>query len=253
MINLQDRTGWKDGARCQAIEELQRQDEANKAISVLSLSCDGEFYHQEGVFENLTSAERFKEELFNRMTEPNCGVLFPHPSVPTMSSDIREIIDVVHRSLYAGRNRLPKNQRLEFIDLIQLLLMLRVIGQIHPDIIFVSCKDGIDITLPALAGLFAFLKIFNKRMVSEDEMQWLATSLLGIPLIERDRLLFADRYGRLTSLIRFLESSANEDVGLSAQAMRDGVINFLPQEIAYAALLPSSGHQMTYFERRYSM
>ncbi len=248
VLNLQERTGWKDGARCQAIEELQREEEGRSAVSVFSLSCDGDFYRQEGSYEAMSSAEKFKEELVNHLTEPSRGVQFPRAHPTPSIADIRELIDVLHTSLYGGRNRLPKAQRLEWIDLMHLLLMLKVIEQTRPSIIFVSCKDGLDSTLPAIAGLFSFLKVLNRRLSSEEEMAWLGTMLLGIPLIERDRLLFADRYSRLTSLVRLLESGCQEGTGILDPAVQEAITKFLPQESSFAAMVPASGRQPTHFD-----
>ncbi len=251
VINLQDRTGWKDGARCQAIEELQRQTETNTLISVFSLCRDGDFYRQEGIYEKQTSAEKFKEELFSALTDPGRGVLLPLTPAFEVVTELKVLIDALHLSLFAGRNVLAKAQRCEFIELVHLLLMLRVIEQTHPDSIFISCKDGLDISLSAIAELFSLLKILNQRLSSEDEKNWLAAMLLGLPLIERDRLLFADRYTKMTAFIRFLEGEAQEENGLFEQKALDAIVKFLPQEIAFAAMLPASGHQPTYFDRRY--
>jgi hypothetical protein len=253
LINLQDRTGWKDGARCQAIEELQRKDDENTMLSVFSLCCDGEFYQQEGVYEEKSSAKEFKRELLEHMTEPNCGILFPRTTQMSIGREIEELIEQLHKSLYGGRNVLTQEQRIEFIDLLHVLLLLRVIEETRPDMIFISCKDGLDSTLPAISNLFCFLKLFNQRPSSGEEKDWLAAVLLGIPLIERDRLLFASRYNRMTSLVRFLEIETQEEGGLLDTAAKDAVLKFLPQEIAFAAMIPASGHQTTYFERRYSM
>jgi hypothetical protein len=214
----------------------------NKTVSVFSLSCDGDFYTQEGAYESISSADRFLEELLDHMTEPSRGVLFPRTPGVKIDAELKELIDVLHKSIYSGRNVLTKAQRLEFIDLIHALLMLRVIEQTHPEIIFISCKDGLDTTLPAISTLFSFLKLFNRRPSSEEEVDWLGGMLLGLPLIERDRLLFADRYTRMTSFIRFLEKQTQEESGLIDTQAVNAIVKFLPQEIAFAAMLPASRH-----------
>jgi len=251
VINLQDRTGWKEGARCQAIEELQRKDVMNKTISVFTMCCDGDFYQQDEAYESISSAQRFKETLLDHLTAPNRGVLFPR--TPDVKADIgiKELIDVLHKALYSGRNVLTKEQRCEFIDLVYVFLMLRVIEETHPEIIFISSKDGLDTALPACATLFAFLKLFNRRSSSEEEIDWLSGMLLGLPLVERDRLIFADRVSRMTSFIRFLERETQEEGGLIDTETVDAIMKYLPQEIALSAMLPASGHQPTYFDRRY--
>jgi len=77
--------------------------------------------------------------------------------------------------------------------------------------------------------------------------------LLGLPLVERDRLLFTERYRRMTSFARFLEEELQEEKQAVEPAKTDCIIRFLPQEIAFSALLTAVGHQPTYFDRKYSI
>jgi hypothetical protein len=253
VINLQDRTGWKAGARCQAIEELQGSNGVNRPVSVFSLCSDGDFYNQEGRYDSQSSAQQFKEDLLEHIVDPDQGTLFPKLPEMKIDGEARDLIDRLHSTLYSGRNVLSKGQRIEFIDLVYVILMLRVIEETHPEIVFVSCKDGLDISLPAIANLFIFLKLFNRRTTSEEESDWLASMLLGLPLVERDRLLFTERYRRMTSFARFLEEELQEEKQAVEPAKTDCIIRFLPQEIAFSALLTAVGHQPTYFDRKYSI
>lgn len=250
IVNLQDRTGWKDGARCQAIEELSRDDEMKKSISILSLPCDGDFYLQEGSYEDLSNADQFKEELLDHMTEPARGVLFPRTFGPKVGGELKELIDALHVAMFGGAKELSQAERHEFIDLIHVLLILRAVEEVHPDIIFICSKDSIDRTLVTIGNLFSFLKLINHRPSSNEEKDWLGATVLGLPLLHRDRLLFANRYTRMTTFIRFLEEIAEGEDETRYRTTLNVLSKFLPQEILLAAMLPASGHQPTYLERR---
>ena len=230
LINVQDRTNWKDWARCKAIEELQEQG----AVSVVSWANDSDWYRQEGVYESLTSAEQFKQELMDQIKNTH----LPQSMRGTIERDLLVLFDCIHKSLYGGRNVLSKAQRLEWIGLVTTLLFLRAIGETNPSTIFVSCKDGLDGSLSTIASLFAFLKLFNQRTSSEEDIEWLGAMLSCLPLMERDRLPFVDRYSRMTSYIRFLEGLFRDE-SEATLAIKKAVTAFLPKDEASAAMLPA--------------
>lgn len=236
IINLQDRTGWRDGARCQAIEGLQASDEIGSKVFVLTIARDGEWYRQEGTFETLSSAKRFKEILVEQILgetvrQPK-GIDLPRES-------LKNLIDVLHATIYGGRNTLTRTMRCELIDLVHIFLILRAVEETRPGCLLVCCKDGVDITGTAIGGLFSFLKFFNRRLFSEEERDWLGTALFGLPLIERERLLFPDRYSRMINLIKVLEGAAADGGALTDPSVLRRVAEFLPHESFSAALLPS--------------
>ena len=45
-LNLQDRSSWREFARCKALEELQEVEDFDKRITCATLAIDTEFYHQ---------------------------------------------------------------------------------------------------------------------------------------------------------------------------------------------------------------
>jgi hypothetical protein len=235
IINLQDGTGWRDGARCQAIEGLQASDEIGSKVRVLTIAKDGEWYQQEGEFEGFSSAKHFKEVLVEQIL----GETVRQPEGVHLSKEsLRHLVDTLHAAMYGGRN-LTRTMRCELIDLVHIFLILRAIEETRPGCVLVCCKDGLDITGTALGGLFSFLKLFNRRLFSEEERDWLGTTLFGLPLIERERLLFPDRYSRMVNLIKVLEGATVDGGSLTDPAALRAVAQFLPHESASAALLPS--------------
>ena len=227
IVNLQDRSAWRDGARCLAIEGL-----SGDGASVLSLPRDGEWYQQEGDFEKLSSAKRFKEAMVLQILGEGVHGI-------TVSEDsLRHLIDELHTAIYGGRNSLTKTMRCELIDLVHLFLILRAIEEVKPGSVLVCCKDGLDITGTAIGGLFSWMKFLNQRPFSEEEKTWLGTAVLGLPLIERQRLLFPDRFRRLVNLIKVLEEGAFTDPSFVR-----AVEKFFPSGISSAALLPFTEHR----------
>jgi hypothetical protein len=237
LLNFQDRTSWKDGARCQAIEELERHERSN--IAVCSLACSGDWFRQEGIYEALSNAEEFKKELLAHI-----AASYVPPTVRAfLFRDLPLLIDGLHKGLYGGRNVLTQAKRIEMIDLVTVCVLLRAIEEINPSAIFVTCKDGLDASLSVAAELFSFLKLLNARPINEDESDWLGALMCGLPLMERSRLPFADQYSRLISFIRFFEGCAQDNVWKESSLLQT-LGAFLPRGSAFSALIPTGGSHM---------
>lgn len=236
IINLQDRTGWRDGARCQAIEGLQSDDTIGKHIAVLTLAKDGEWYHQDGSFANLSSATLFKKEFVKQIL----GERYKAPrGVAFSEQDYATLIDAIHTSIYSGRNILTKVMRCECIDLVDICMVLQTIERVRPGMLFITCKDGLDITLTTFGSLFSFLKLLNQRDFSKEDRDWLDAVVCGLPLIERERLPFSDRFHRMVSLVRLIELATGNGEMVEDRRMIRAIREFLPGGISGAAMLPA--------------
>jgi len=246
VLNLQDRTGWREGARCEAIESLEALDPFVDHVHVLTLSREGDFYTQTGEYEKDCSAKEFKTALLQHMTEPGFGAVWP----AGYEVSIKELIDSIHASVYHNRNTVTRDVRLEFIELVHILGFLIVIAQVHPDILFVTCKDGFDISLPVIACLSIFLSTINRVELTDTQKDWLRGMLLGLPLLFRERVLLAERHHRMINFILMLEQLCkSSDFG----NFMKNVVRYLPKEIASAQMFPAQSRQPTYFFRRYAI
>lgn len=244
IINLQDRTSWKESARALAIEEFCSKREKDERFFVLTQNRSNEFYFQTAEYASMHAAEDFKEELVSQLTEPGSGSFwsFEQISIP----DLKALVESVHTHVFGGKNVLPKEKRIEFIEFIYTIMILRAIGSCHPDVIFVSCKNGLDVTLSTVCSLFSFLSLIHQNSFSSDDIDWLRAILFGVSLVKRQRLIFPERQERVCSFIQFLEKTIASLGKAEEKALHEAIARFLPHEIFKAALLPASGHQPSF-------
>ena len=245
-VNLQERNSWRDSARSIAIEECSRGMEGQERFHVLTQNRSNDFYNQSGAFEDMHLAEEFKEQLLSHVLEVGNGSLWPLPVDDHLTKEVRTLIQEIHTKLYGGRNVITRVRRLEFIELVYDLMVLRAIGNLHPDVIFVSCKDGLDSTLPAMSSLFCLQASLQEKPLSFSDEGWLRALLFGLPLINRHRLLFPEKQEKFCSFARFLENTLGGLGKTEKRAFIDAINTFLPHEIIKASLIPASGHRPMY-------
>ncbi|MBS0635338.1 MAG: hypothetical protein JSR37_07745 [Verrucomicrobia bacterium] len=211
VFNLQDRTNLREHARSVAIEELQKKDEFAKSLVVVSMTKDSDFYHQIGPYEELNHAELFIEQLLEHVASENSGYYYPAKVAKVLFSGFtKQLAEAIHKVFFANKNVLSRNNRLDFIELFYTFIQLKVIETVQPGTIAYSCKDAIDIAMPATAELFLLLKLINLRPLSASEEDYLKVILYGPSISYRGRLLFPDRFSRLSSMTKRIEGSIDE-------------------------------------------
>lgn len=211
LFNMQDRTQWKEFARSHALEELQSKEDFHKKLCVVSMTKESEFYHQTGPYADLNQAGLFIEQLLEHVESENSGYFYP-PKVkkalfPQFAHDLAAAILSV---FFGNKNVLVQNARQDFIELFYFFLELKIIEIIQPACISFSCKDAIDIGMPATCALFLLLKMLNDRPLSSEEEEYLKVMLYVPAIAYRGRNLFAERFMRLHSLLRRIESCREE-------------------------------------------
>jgi len=248
IVNLQDRTSWRDGARCEAIEHLEMSEDLAKNVHVFSLRRAGDFYEQENEYENLGLNE-FKVELIEHVTEAESGALWP--SDGKIRKAVSKLVEDLCAVLHPDEESVDRQDRLDMIELVYTLCILRAIAESHPDLLYISCKDGFDLSIPVMTNIYYLLTRLNGFAPSAEEVDWLRSLLFGLPLVHRERPLFLNRHHRLINFLAFVEQIFTD--GKEGKQIIQAILKFLPHDIASARWLPASGHQPTYFSRRYEM
>lgn len=211
IINLQDRTGWKEFARCQALEEMQKNEEFSKALTVVSMTKDSDFYHQSGPYHDLNQADMFIEQLLEHVKSESSGFYFP-PKVQKVlfNGFTKELATRIHELFFAGKNVLSRHSRMDFIEIFYLFVQLKIIECVEPTSLSFTCKDGLDVSVPASIELFIALKLINDRPLSEEEEEYMKLVLYSPCILNRGRSLFLDRFGRLNAMTKVIEAIIQE-------------------------------------------
>ena len=189
------------------IEELQSQDSFDKHIDVVTLAKDTEFYHQLAPYHQENHAEVFMQSFKEQLGDENCGFFFPEPIQKVLKkSFIDETMQAVHRIFFSGKNVLQREERLDFIEIFYLFLQLKIVELSKADVVGFCCKDALDISLSTSAQLFIFLKFLNQERLSEMNREQLDLMLYGPCLLFRERSMVPERFNRMVSAIKTIES-----------------------------------------------
>lgn len=213
LINLQDRTSWREHARCVALEELQKVPDFADRLAVVTLAKDSEFYYQTAPYNDENHADRFIQHFKEQLMDENCGFFFPQEIKEALFPEfIDEVIRGVHRVFFSGKNVLIREHRMNFIELVYLFIEMKVIELVKPSSMSFTCKDGIDIGATASAQLYLFLRLLGEDGISERDIEQLNFILYAPALTVRERVVLSERFQRLLSVIKVIELS-NEEFG----------------------------------------
>jgi hypothetical protein len=206
IINLQDRTSWKEFARARALETLQLNAEFNHQLVVMSLPKDTDFYHQTNEYLNLNKAEDFLKAFKAQIeSAEECGYFFP----PALKKN--EIIrfaenafPLIHELFFHGKNSLTRRNREDFIEIFYQFLELKCIDMLEPTSLSFSCKDAVDTGAAATGAFYAFLKLINGDFSTKESQDFFRYLIYTPALFIRERAIDPERFNRtLSALERF--------------------------------------------------
>jgi hypothetical protein len=211
LINLQDKTSWREYARCAAIEDLQNQSEFNNVLSVVTLATDTDFYHQLAPYHQNNQAKSFMHQFKEHILGENTGYYFPMSiSREALTGFIDQTFEAIHKVFFSSKNVLSREQRMNFIEVFYLLLQLKLIEWIKPDSFSLTCKDGIDCGQSYSVELFMMLKLMNNQNLNEADWEFLNLMLYSPAIITRERVMLPERFNRMVSALRLIENTRAE-------------------------------------------
>lgn len=213
IINLQDRTSWREHFRVLCLEELQETHDFANTLTVVTLPKDTELYHQMPPYHKDHQATTFINHLKEHISDETCGFYFPEKIKKKLFPDfINNLINAIHKVFFSSMNVLTKENRLDFIEILYFFLQLKIIEIVQPDYFSLSCKDGIDIGGANNALLFAILKILNNAKIDEHDIENMHFSIYLAPLLTRERIMIKDKFERMIKTLKRLET-AKEEIG----------------------------------------
>lgn len=211
LINLQDRTSWREYARCLALEKLQYRADTENVLCVVTLATHTDFYNQLNPYHQLNHAEQFKNQFKEFLMDEHSGYFFPSSlSKKELTKFINDACEVVHRLFFSSKNVLSRENRLDFISLIYLLLELKIIEWIQPDTISLTCKDGIDVSQAHNVLMFIFIKLINAQQWTEVDWDHINFMIYSSAILLRERLILPEPFNRMISCIKTFENVRNE-------------------------------------------
>lgn len=207
LINLQDRTSWREHARSAALEQLQNGDCFKKSISVITIAEDTEFYHQLQPYDGIQEASVFMDLLKEHICDANAGYYFPENILPKIAGFIEDCIKNIHEFFFNGEVNLNREQRQEFISITHLFLQLKLIDIIQPDTFSLTCKDGVDISEASICLLTCLIEFINHEKLSNDIRVFLNLILHGPALVIRERIMLPEIFNRMIRVLQVIENT----------------------------------------------
>jgi hypothetical protein len=205
MINLQDRTSWKEFIRCKALEEMQKNAEFNPALVVVTLAKDTDFYSQTTDPNGKLPTDLFLSQVIKQFeAAEGHGLYFPPSAKPAeLCQFVQSILPIIHRHFFEGKKTLARREREDLIEILYQFVTLKLIDQYAPATMSFTCKDGIDTGAAASALFYAFIQLLKGHFAEKKEIDYFRWLLYAPSLFVRERPLDVERFNRvLTALER---------------------------------------------------
>lgn len=213
LINLQDRTSWKEHFRSIALEDLQMHVDFEDCLTVVTLPKDTDFYHQLAPYSQDNNVESFFNHFRAHLGDEHSGYYFSPGIKKAILGDFATgVMEAIHRIFFSNKNLLTLENRLAFIEIFDLFVVLKLIELTKPDSFSLTCKDGIDIGSPAHALLFTFLRMLDSEPLNDQDWKQVNMLLYAPSILVRERILQPERFERMLKTLKVIEL-AYHDLG----------------------------------------
>jgi hypothetical protein len=212
MINLQDRTSWREYARSRSLENLQKNAEFSSQLFVLTLPKDGDFYHQNNEYLNQNSSDALIKALQMQLKSPEeHGYYFP-PSLHDMElgAFAEQVLPAILTHFFHGKNTLTRRNREDFIEIFYQFLILKVMAHLEPHSVSFTCKDAIDTGAAQAAAFYGFLKLFDGGLEKKEDQDFFLWLLYTPALFIRERAIDPERLHRVLSCLERIDAEISD-------------------------------------------
>jgi 3-phenylpropionate/cinnamic acid dioxygenase small subunit len=212
LINLQDRTSWKEYTRARALESLQMNAEFSHQLFVVTLPKHTDFYYQNNEYLNLNQAEDFIKAFQAQLATPEeCGFFLP-PQLK--ASELTRFTDTalpaIHELFFEKKNTLTRKNREDFIEIFYQFFILKCIDLLEPTSLSFTCKDAIDTGAAEQAAFYGFIKLLTSDFSEREELDFLRWLLYAPALFIRERPIDPERLNRTIAALERFDSGMAE-------------------------------------------
>jgi len=207
LINLQDRTSWKDHIRASQVENLERKAEYSKHLDVLSLNKDTDFYYQTDFYLTVNKATDFIKSCEEQVKSPDeCGFYLPAKIEKKKILDFtKKALKMIHQVFFQGKKELVRRERIDFIEIFYLFLTLKIAELSGANSISFSCKDAVDTGSAMSAAFFAFAKFLSEDEINEKDKEFLRWLIYSPAIYVRERSIDSARLTRMLTSLAHME------------------------------------------------
>lgn len=209
VINLQDRTSWKEFSRCFVMEKFQQQAEIRKHIDVVSLSKNTEFYWQMNTYKDINDTSEFIYIFLEQIkNEEACGFYFPkYISRDEIQEFSKKAIDLILECFFNNKKHLTHKNRVDFIEIFYQFFTLFFLQKTKATHLFFMGKDNVDSAPTTTFGFYSLLKFFSQDMSWKEEEKDFLAGVLFIPaLLFRERPVLLPPLSRTVSMLAVISA-----------------------------------------------
>lgn len=187
----------------QTIQQLDSDTEIQKAIIVVRLDRNSPFHTQENARE-IQSSDAFMKDFIQSLMNPQCYSWSARLNIVEWQTTLNKMLKEIHEAIFQGKSELSIVERQQFIDLMNLKIVVCLMDRFHPDSANISCKGSID-RGPSLYTLLYIYSLNQKKSLSFEEKRLVATLLLAPGILERNNPIYLERVERLVQTIPLLK------------------------------------------------
>lgn len=208
-IDFQDRTSWCEHARVKTLEGVSKEALFSDAFIYVNLAKDTDFYNQLGLYRELSDANEFLRQFLIHLSEEGSGYYFP-PEIRRVlfPQFIEKVVAAAYEIFFPKKKRMTLRERLDFIEIVYQLIILKIVEAVHPDFLTLTSKDALDIGATSELGLLSLIHYGRKRAWKASEVDHLRTTLFAPTLLLRERAVLPERFARLYDVLATLEAHA---------------------------------------------
>lgn len=211
LVNLQDRTSWREYERCRTLEELQYKEDFVNQLVVITLPKDTEFYHQLAPYLSDRHGQDFFKRLKDQVLDESTGFYFPEAIKEELTEGfLDELIASIHRIFFHSKNVLLQDHRLDFIEIFYSFLVLKILETQDISSFSFTCKDGADVGNTSAALLYAIYTLLNEDQPHESLIDYMNVIIYFPAMLARERMVNPERFKRMLSAIKLFETIRDE-------------------------------------------
>jgi len=205
LIDLEDFHDPHAKARLKAVLEIEKE-----GLEIVNIPRKGLYYSQGDVYSFYDSSEEFVSVLMEQLDPEGAYV-----RSGLIKRDFKAMAAFVHTHFFEGKPSLTLRERLNFIELFHLFMIVKLIEEKNPDNLMIVCKDGIDHANAVSLSLYALVALVNsENLLNAQTFDFFIGELYGPAMIKRNRPVFEESLVRMYGALSLLYAHIHRDFGL---------------------------------------
>jgi hypothetical protein len=205
-VSLHSTLHWQNEARALALQELSKKGEFGAHFNLMTVPVDTDFAFQRGRYLSNSEFITFRQVIFDIAEEGEVIYLVPPQAKPEIVGQwLERCVDFIHNHFFHGAETLEVEERIQFLTILNLLIELKTIEVVKPDLVVLGSKDGLDETAFYQAFMVAFIAIGHKREWKKDELENFFKMLYGPTLMIRERAPLVENFQVIEGVFKRLE------------------------------------------------